>query len=219
MKSLQQYIYEHVDNVNEGEIWDAIKNWFKNFFDSSDKKFNRYDSEEGLTGSNLSNYIDWLQDNFEISDTQLRKIIDHKELKKIVYPNGIEPNYEEKLGFYEFIDNVSDKEDETEYWGLFYSNDECNDTIAIVNILRNGNVIEILNIQIIKEFIDLVPLQKLIDILKSNKEFMSTSSIFQIKKEKNKELYNKLINDCNFKEEYDKNNNENVAKLNIEKKK
>ena len=35
MITLQEYLIEHLD---EGKIWDSIKNWFKNLFEPSDKE-------------------------------------------------------------------------------------------------------------------------------------------------------------------------------------
>lgn len=217
MKSLQQYIYESIDNdVNEGKIIDVIKNWFKSLFEPSDKKFNRFDEEHDLKGSNLSNYIDYLKENFEINKIKVNKIEDKKYLKDIVYPNGVEPNYEQQLGFYDFIDNVNNEKDKTQYLGLFFEDSECTDVPALINYKKEEEAINIIKIQIIKEFIDFISLNQLIDLIKTEKEFIEDSKTLFIKKDTNKELYNKLINDCNFKEEYDKSNNENIAKLSLE---
>lgn len=217
MKSLQQYIYESIDNdVNEGKIIDAIKNWFKSLFEPSDKQFNRFNEDNALKGSNLSNYIDYLKENFEISKIKINKIEDKKYLKDIVYPNGVEPNYEQQLGFYDFIDNANNEKDKTQYIGLFFEDSECTDVPALINYKKEGEAINIIKIQIIKEFIDFISLNQLIDLIKTEKEFIEDSKTLFIKKDTNKELYNKLVNDCNFKEEYDKSNNENIAKLSLE---
>lgn len=217
MKSLQQYIYESIDNdVNEGKIIDAIKNWFKSLFEPSDKQFNRFNEDHALKGSNLSNYIDYLKENFEISKIKVNKIEDKKYLKDIVYPNGVEPNYEQQLGFYDFIDNANNEKDKTQYIGLFFEDSECTDVPALINYKKEGEAINIIKIQIIKEFIDFISLNQLINLIKTEKEFIEDSKTLFIKKDTNKELYNKLVNDCNFKEEYDKSNNENIAKLSLE---
>lgn len=215
MKSLQSYILEHIDNdVNEGKILDAIKEWFKKLFEPSDRKFDRYNSDNGLNGTNLSNYETYLKDNFDIKNIEIKKL-DLETLKKIVYPNGEEPNTEEQIGFYEFIDNIDEKENNSDYFGLIYKDSEVKDTAVLLNSVNNGGKIEILKLQVIKEFINLLKLNDVIKLLKQNKEFIGTYKIMYIKQNTNKELYNQLINDCGFIEEYDKTKNENIAKLEI----
>lgn len=215
MKSLQEYILENVDNdVNEGKIWDAIKDWFKKFFEPSDREFDRYNPDNKISGMNLENYQKYLEDNFDIKDLKFKEIR-KKDLKNIVYPNGEEPNKDGEIGFYNFIDNVNNKKDTTEYFGFIYEDKNVKDSPCLINCIHEGDKIELLNIQIIKEFINLFSIKQAINLLLSIKDFKQNAKQIIFKENTNKSLYQQLINDNEFEETFDKENNQNIAIKNI----
>jgi len=217
MKSLQEYILENVDNeINEGNIWNSIKNWFKKLFEPSDRQFDRWNPDNKISGENLERYTQYIENTFNSKFIKFTKIL-KKDLKQFVYPNNIEPNEDGEIGFYKFIDNVNKEKDKTKYFGYIYDDKkEVKDIIALINCNFVNNQIEILNIQIIKEFINVFSLKKLINQIIKEKDFILSSNSIFVKQSVNKELYNQLINDCEFNKEYNQELNENIAIFNIQ---
>ena len=214
MKSLQTYLIENLDNstIEEGKILDAIKEWFKNLFSPSKKKFDRYNPENQLIGTTLSDYKEYLKENFDIKNIDLKNI-NFDELKKIVYPNGNEPSIEDKVGFYDFIDNIDNKDKDTDYIAYIYQESNIKDTACLINCIKSGKKIELLKIQVINEFENLLTIKEIIRLLKSNKELIEDIKEIFIKENTNKNLYKQLINDCDFESKYDENRNINIAKI------
>lgn len=216
MKSLQIFLNENLENhiVNEGKIWDAIKDWFKKLFEPSDREFDRYNVENKISGSNLANYKKYLNENFDVKNLKLKPIT-KKDLKNVVYPNGEEPNEDGEIGFYNFIDNINDKKDNTEYFVYVYEDIKVKDTSCIINCIYEGKKIELLKIQILKEFSTLLPIKRALELLFANKEFKKDSTQVVFKENTDKSFYKQLINDSEFESQYDKENNQNIAIKNI----
>jgi len=212
MITLQEYLIEHLD---EGKIWDSIKNWFKNLFEPSDKEFDRYGKDTNrIEGGNLVKFKKYLEDHFTEESINIKQF-DQKSLNKIIRPNGIEPNEEEKFGFYEFSGKLDEK-DESNYFGLIYEDKNVKDTSCLVNSKNNGNDIEIIKLQVIQEFTKYLHIKNVIKLLKSSKEFINNSNRLVVKEKVNKNLYNQVINDCDFEKLYE--NDENIAALKLNEK-
>ena len=210
MITLQEYLLEHLD---EGKIWDSIKGWFKSLFEPSDKEFDRYGKDENrIEGSNLIKFKKYLEENFTEDAITIKKF-DIKELNKAIRPNGIEPNQDEEFGFYEFSGKLDEK---TDYFGLVYDDNKVKDTACIVNTKQNKDNIEIIKLQVIQEFIKYLPIRIVIKLLKNSNEFIGTNKVIIVKEKINKDLYNQVINDCEFEKVYE--NDENIAKLEIKEK-
>jgi len=211
MITLQEYLLE---NLDEGKIWDSIKDWFKSLFEPSDKEFDRYGDEKNrIEGENLVKFKKYLEDNFSEEYIKIQEFNDLKNLNKIIYPNGIEPNKEENYGFYEFTGEL-DKE--TQYFGIIYDEKNVKDTACIINISKNKNDIEIIKLQVIQEFTKYLPIRNVIKLLKKSKEFIGESKRLVVKEKTNKNLYNQVINDCGFEKLYE--NDENIAALKLNEK-
>lgn len=210
MITLQEYLLE---NLDEGKIWDSIKGWFKSLFEPSDKEFDRYGKDNNrIEGSNLIKFKKYLEENFTEDAITIKKF-DIKELNKAIRPNGIEPNQDEEFGFYEFSGKLNEK---TDYFGLVYDENKVKDTACIVNTKQNKDNIEIIKLQVIQEFIKYLPIRIVIKLLKNSNEFIGTNKIIIVKEKTNKDLYNQVINDCEFEKVYE--NDENIAKLEIKEK-
>ena len=213
MKSLQTYL---IENLDEGKIWDSIKDWFKSLFEPSDKDFDRYGKEQNrIEGENLVRYKKYLEENFTESAIRIEKIEKLKDLNKIIRPNGTEPSVEEKFGFYEFADKLDDK---TDYFGLVYDDSKVKDTACLVNSKVNDKGLEIMKLQVIQEFSKYLPIRIVIKLLKESKEFIGESKTLVVKEKTNKDLYNQVINDCKFEKKYEDDENIAVLKLNEESK-
>jgi len=211
MITLQEYLLE---NLDEGKIWDSIKDWFKSLFEPSDKEFDRYGDEKNrIEGENLVKFKKYLEDNFSEEYIKIQEFNDLKNLNKIIYPNGIEPNKEENYGFYEFTGEL-DKE--TQYFGIIYDEKNVKDTACIINISKNKNDIEIIKLQVIQEFTKYLPIRNVIKLLEKSKEFIGESKRLVVKEKTNKNLYNQVINDCGFEKLYE--NDENIAALKLNEK-
>ena len=208
MITLQEYLIEHLD---EGKIWDSIKGWFKSLFEPSDKEFDRYGKEENrIEGGKLVKFKKYLEENFSEEYIKIKLFDDFKNLNKVIYPNGIEPNKDENFGFYEFTDEL-DKE--TQYFGLVYEDKNVKDTASLVNSKLNKDDIEIIKLQVIQEFTKYLPIKDVIKLLKKSNEFIGQSKRFIVKEKVNKNLYNQVINDCKFEKLYE--NDENIAALKL----
>ena len=218
MQSLQGYLEQ---NINEGELWDSIKQWFKDLFDpESDKQYSRYvdsEDENHLSGSNLSNYKDYLENNFNKENIQI-KVLNDKELKKVVYPAGVEPNKEDGIGFYEFIDYAEDKNHKgSTYIGFLYNTKEVSDTPALIQVKYDTETFEIIKLQIIEEFENELSISDIINIISKKQEIIKNCTSIIVNETTNKELFNQVINDCNFKKIYSKESDSNIAKLSLKK--
>lgn len=208
MITLQEYL---IENLDEGKIWDSIKGWFKSLFEPSDKEFDRYGKDTNrIEGGNLVKFKKYLEENFSEEYIKVQLFDDFKNLNKVIYPNGIEPNEEENFGFYEFTGEL-DKE--TQYFGLVYDEKNVKDTACLVNSKPNKDDIEIIKLQVIQEFTKYLPIKNVINLLKKSNEFIGQSKRFIVKEKVNKNLYNQVINDCKFEKLYE--NDENIAALKL----
>lgn len=213
MQSLQEYLLE---NLDEGKIWDSIKEWFKSLFEPSDKEFDRYGKETNrIEGGNLVKFKKYLEENFTEDNIKIQLFENQKNLNKVIYPNGIEPNEDEEFGFYEFTGEL-DKE--SDYFGLVYEDRNVKDTACLVNSKSNSKDIEIIKLQVIQEFIKYLPIKNVIKLLKESNEFVNGAKRLVVKEKKNKDLYNQVINDCKFEKLYENEENIAVLKLNEESK-
>ena len=213
MQSLQEYLLE---NLDEGKIWDSIKEWFKSLFEPSDKEFDRYGKETNrIEGGNLVKFKKYLEENFTEDNIKIQLFENQKNLNKVIYPNGIEPNEDEEFGFYEFTGEL-DKE--SDYFGLIYEDSNVKDTACLVNSKSNSKDIEIIKLQVIQEFIKYLPIKNVIKLLKESNEFVNGAKRLVVKEKKNKDLYNQVINDCKFEKLYENEENIAVLKLNEESK-
>lgn len=216
MKSLQEFLIEEFEynniSIQEGAIWDAIKEWFKNLFEPSDRPYDRYGDEE-ITGATEEDYIAYLKDNFNVSNCEVKKI-DYKSLKKIISPKGVKPDLENKRGFYKFIDGSKDKG--IDWISIIYKDEKTKDCPCLIKTKILDGTIEIIDLQIIYEYVNIFKLDQVIDLLKNNKETLGKDIEKIIFKESSdKDIYNQLINDCDFEEEYNKDENTNIANLSI----
>ena len=213
MKSLQQYLLEELEyndsNIQEGAIWDAIKNWFKSIFDPSDRPYDRY-GDEDITGATKQDYISYLQDNFAIDNCEV-KMVDKKTLRKLINPKGVKPNQDTKEGFYKFMDIESNKS--LTWISIIYKDEKTKDCPAIIKSkIVNEKTLEILDFQIISEYVNVFKVHQLFTLLKENISNIS-SEINKIifKESSDKSIYNQLVNDCNYNSEFDKDDNTNIA--------
>ena len=210
MITLQEYL---IENLDEGKIWDSIKNWFKSLFEPSDKEFDRYGKDANrIEGGNLVKFKKYLEEHFT-EDSITIKQIDQKSLNKVIRPNGIEPNEDEEFGFYEFMGEL---DEEFDYFGLIYEDKNVKDTACLVNSKSNGKDIEIMKLQVIQEFTKYLPIKNVIKLLKKSEEFIGESKRLVVKEKINKNLYNQVINDCDFEKLYE--NDENIAALKLNEK-
>lgn len=238
MKSLQEYILES-QQIEEGKILDTIKNWFKNLFTPSNKKFDRYSVQEespnrynnynntditnkNFSGDNLVEFKEYIDNNFSIANCKILNIL-QRNLEKIIMPNGIKPDKTQKTGFYNFTDNLKSKENLT-YLGILYEDDNVRDICSLLQYTRLGNLFKILNYQTLEEYSKVMTIKNAIDLLKDYlkkyNQKNSQNQLIKIMIEKNddtNDLFDKLVNDCNFIVDKDssKRNEKDVAYLEI----
>lgn len=203
MKRLQDYILEELEydnEINEGKMWNAIKKWWNNLFSSSSNKmYDRYSSN--FDSSLRSDYVRELNDSFNIKNIEITKI-NPSTLPKIVNPNGVKPNVQKNIGFTDFINEKIS----TEYdiYGISYSSTNISDTPALIKVKKYNsglfeNYLEILKVQIINEFENVLSLNKLLNaFIRYIKESQNISGLLY--KGKNKSLYKNLIENCGFEE-------------------
>ena len=212
MKSLQEYLIENLDTIQEGAIWDAIKEWFKSLFEPSERPYDRYGDEE-ITGATQEDYINYLKDNFNVSNCEI-KLVDHKSLNKLINPKGIKPDLENKRGFYKFIDYGKDKN--IDWIAIIYKDEKTKDCPCLIKSKKGSDVLEILDLQFIYEYANIFKLSSLITLLKDNKEVLGKDIEKIIFKESSdSDIYKQLVNDCEFEEKFDKDENTNIATLSI----
>lgn len=216
MISLQQYLieqYEYSDSIQEGKIWDAIKDWFKDLFKPSENiefdRYNFYNDDNENAIQNLEDYKIYIKNNFNKKYCQV-KLIESKYLENIIEPNGHKPDEESKTGFYKFIDD--DKKGI--YYAIFYlEKNKVKDIPCLLKVNKNNDNLEIINIQVIDEFVNVLSLKIVFDILLSSTLLKDIKQII-CKETTNKNLYNQLINDCDFEKKLVDNNNIAIKEIN-----
>ena len=215
MRKLEDYIYESyvqsylIDMVEEGEIWDNIKynikqkinNWINKLFNSDDenefkekfelvhKKYTEMSSEEFKT---------YVEKFFNIKKCVVN-IANKKEIERI-FNYVIEPNYEDKIGFYEFDLNKIDFEKEKIISIYTIDNNEKSPLYIPCCLIQvnskeyENNILNIYKLQILQEFSEILDINNVIELITKN---LKLEKIY-VEEKKNKDLYNKLINDCDF---------------------
>ena len=202
MKSLQDYILEELEynnEINEGKVWNAIKKWWnKLFYSSDDKKYDRYSSD---FNSDLRNeYVTELKNKFSLNNIRIKKIVNNQALREIVNPNGVKPDIKKNTGFTDFIDETISKD--YDIYGISYITDDISDTAALIKVKNCdssfkefSNYLEIVKIQIINEFTNVLSVNDILN--KFAKSIVNEGFIYKYN-DKNKELYNVLLDECNF---------------------
>jgi hypothetical protein len=222
MKTLQEYILESIDtdDVNEGKIWDAIKNWFSDLFTVSNKKYDRYSTlNDPLL---INDYKEHLKNYFNSNKITVH-IVKGSELKKIINTDIKNEFTNEATGFNEFI-NEPEPKSKSQFYILHYKDSNINDIVCIIKVKENNvlisKYIEIEKLQISDLYSDLLKLNKIIIIFKKylNKNTAAKKIMYDglyICKDVNEDLYNMTINDCDFEKEYIE--GENIAKFEFNK--
>ena len=202
MKRLQDYILEELEynnEINEGKVWNAIKKWWnKLFYSSGDKTYDRYSKD---FDSDLCNeYVTELKNKFSLNNVRIKKIVNNQALHEIVNPNGTKPDIKKNTGFTDFIDETISKD--YVIYGISYITDDISDTAALIKVKNCdssfkefSNYLEILKIQIINEFTNVLSVNDILN--KFAKSIINDGFIYKYN-DKNKELYNVLLDECNF---------------------
>lgn len=234
MKNLEDYIYESyvqsylIDMVEEGEIWNNIKynikrkinNWINKLFGLKDDEFEEkfepvYQKFQKMSSEEFKDYAKKI---FNIKKCLVR-FSRKSEIEKI-FKYIIPANYEDKIGFYEFDLNKIDFE-KSKIISIFSvdNNDKNILYVPCCLIEINGKEYEnktlnIYKLQILTEFNELLDIEKTIELLTTNLE---VERIY-VEENKNKDLYNKLVNDCKFEKTLG-NDSINIAQKIIKKEK
>jgi hypothetical protein len=158
MKSLQQYIYESYEDINEGKIFDAIKNWFKKLFEPTDKTYDRYTNHGKYISEHPKEYNQYLSKNFKWENVVTGSLDDNQY--ELVHKENPEFNIEFKKDKY------------YDYDIGFFTDKEVRDICYIIELKETheeDNYIgtEILNIQIAAAFKPYIKLENIFDILTS----------------------------------------------------
>jgi hypothetical protein len=223
MKTLQEYILESIDtdDVNEGKIWDAIKNWFSDLFSVSNKKYDRFSTlNDPLL---INDYKEHLKYYFDVKKITCHEI-KASELKKIISTDLKNNITSETGGFNQFIDEPKER-NKSQFYIFTYKDSNINDIVCIIKAKHTdvlvSKYIEIEKLDISDFYSDIVKLNKIISIFRTyvmdnsvNKK--TTYEGFYTDKSINNNIYNMLINDCYFKKEL-VNGKHNIAKLEFNK--
>ena len=135
MKTLQEYILESIDtdDVNEGKIWNAIKNWFSDLFNVSNKKYDRYSTlNDPLL---INDYKEHLKNYFNSNKITVH-IVKESELKKLINTDIKNKFTNETTGFNEFI-NEPEAKNKSQFYILHYKDSNINDIVCIIKAKEN----------------------------------------------------------------------------------
>lgn len=205
MQSLQDYILESYEDVNEGKVWDSIKKWFSNLFTPSSKKYDRFAKD--FDDKTNADYITYLKSSFNEKHLTVKKITSNSILQKVIHPLNTTPSKVENRGFWKFAD-FEYKNESFERLFMFEYEDgvATKDVIALIYSTAYKDVpefekfFEIKKLQILPDLEEILTLPKLIKVYK---KFIVTTTRDQmdgiyIAKNSDPDLYQKLINDCGF---------------------
>ena len=242
MVSLEDYIKEIEISENyyvmEEGIWQRIKNWFKNLFKSSDDDdywdwFNGKDKSEKiknarkLSGEEKKEYDDIVKTQFKGKDCKIIPIKDENVFNGIIKPKGAEPDEKSNSGFWKFLDQPF-KNDKTQLYhyavcwvGAEEKKKDANGFIdypALITFYRHGYNINILKMQILKEYDNILNYGDLISLIEKNvPSLFRKAKYIQFFEKNDKDIYEKLINDCEFETEYSNKLETNIAYIKITK--
>lgn len=203
MQSLQDYILENYD-INEGKVWDAVKKWFKELFTPSTKKYDRYAKD--FDASTRSAYMEYLKQTFSRNNITIKKILSDSDLAKIVKPNNIQPSQIDNKGYWKFDGFKLRKIQQERLFTFVYEDKSVKDVIALLYSTSFNDVsglekyFEIKKLQILPELENIYSLRDCMqDYIKFLKNTMTQQSKgIYISKSTDPNLFNKLINDCEF---------------------
>ena len=244
MVPLQDYIkeIEISENyyVNEAGIWQKIKDWFKGLF-----SFNKNDNEDyydwfsgvnnsdkvrnarKLKGSEKKEYDDIVKTNFKGKDCKIIPIKDEKVFKGIISPKGAEPDEKSNSGFWKFVDQpFKNEKTELYHYAVCWvaAEDKKKDSKAfldypaLITFYRHGYDVNILNMQILKEYDNILNYGNLISLIEKNvPSLFRKAKYIQFFEKNDKDIYEKLINDCDFESEYNNKLETNIAYIKITK--
>lgn len=242
MVSLEDYIKEIEISENyyvmEEGIWQRIKNWFKNLFKSSDDDdywdwFNGKDKSEKiknarkLSGEEKKEYDNIVKTQFKGKDCKIIPIKDENVFNGIIKPKGAEPDEKSNSGFWKFLDQPF-KIDKTQLYhyavcwvGAEEKKKDANGFIdypALITFYRHGYNINILKMQILKEYDNILNYGDLISLIEKNvPSLFRKAKYIQFFEKNDKDIYEKLINDCEFETEYSNKLETNIAYIKITK--
>ena len=127
------------------------------------------------------------------------------------------PSKEYNFGFYNFIDYKKDKlYKDSDYIGYMYNTKNVSDTGVLIQIIYNSTNIEIIKLQVVEEFENLLSISDILNMFIKNKEIMKDYKNIIVKEKVNKDLFNQFINDCDFTKEFEE--GESFAKFTLNKK-
>jgi hypothetical protein len=244
MIPLQDYIKEiDISNnyyVNEEGVWQKIKNWFKGLFSfskdddedyydwfSGDNNSDKIKNARKLKGTEKNEYEEIVKANFKGKDCKIVPIKDEKVYKGIISPEGATPDEKTNTGFWKYIDQPF-KNDKVElyHYAVCWIGAESKkkdskaflDYPALITFYRHGYNINILRMQILKEYDNILNYEDLIKLIEKNvPTLFRKAKYIQFAEKNDKDVYEKLINDCEFESEYNNKLETNIAYIKITK--
>ena len=244
MVPLQDYIKEIEISknyyVNEAGVWQKIKDWFKGLFSfSKDNDEDYYDWFSGennsdkvrnarkLKGDEKKKYDDIVKTDFKGKDCKIIPIKDEKVFKGIISPEGAEPDEKSNSGFWKFVDQpFKNEKTELYHYAVCWvaAEDKKKDSKAfldypaLITFYRHGYNVNILNMQILKEYDNILNYEDLIKLIEKNvPSLFRKAKYIQFFEKTDKDIYEKRINDCNFESEYNNKLETNIAYIKITK--
>jgi len=217
MKQINEYINENINHniIEEGKIWDSIKEFFKKIFKSDDnyylfkpskKKYDRFKDDGEYIVKHNNEFKKYIENNFKFSYVSLstKRVSKMQEILNVHDRLNFEVNQNHK------------------YYVGYFIDIQTKDICFVVDGYKKEDSEDyfLVNFYIVDEYSKYITNKDIVDLLLNQKKECKFNDVelqkLFIKEKDNKELYKTLIKNCNFKK--DSNSSEHLAYIKRENK-
>ena len=228
-------------------LWTRIKDWFKDIFSwsddrdyddddyyelfSNDSKAKNVKNARKLKGEEKEEYEEIVKTKFKGKDCKIVRVDDEKMFNGIIKPKGAEPDEKSNTGFWKFLDQAFSTNDPNQklfHYAVSWVGTEGKkkdakteaflDYPALITMYRRGYNVNIINMQILKEYDNILSYRDLIGLIEQNvPSLFRNAKYIQFFERYDKDTYQKLVNDCGFETEFSEKAKSNVAYIKISK--
>ena len=228
----EDYIYIEESKNQWGEkkgFWAKLKDWFKGLFSDGNDDNTPWsqDVEKNINGNGKAalKFRDYLKDDYSVKQLKFVTLELNKEINSCLMPNNIQPDSQNKIGFYKFLDVLNEKDYNRKYdfIGLLYKDQigkaSYIDTVGIFAIKfddMNPTKLILRQFQLDYKYFDKIKYKEFINkffkYLRESNKYQKVSHIKYFKKY-NEENFNILINDCSFVKNAEGKNNDKIIAI------
>lgn len=182
-----------------------------------------------LSGAELEDFRQTVKKEFESKKCKILEIKEKNAYNEVISPKGAKPEERTNTGFWKFLNQpFTDKEKHLWHFAVCWLIDQNKDKKAdskklldypaLITLYRRGVNVNIIKMQILKEYDNVLNYGDLMKLIEENApSLFKHAKYVQFFEKNDKDIYQKLINDFNFEHEYNEKLETNIAYLKITK--